>query len=74
MLGNISLWQLAIVLAVVVLVFGGGKLRHLGGDIGAAINGFKKAMNDDATSPPLGDLPTPGEQTASVEIPPRNDS
>ncbi len=30
-----------------VLLFGTKKLRTLGGDLGAAIKGFKKAMNDD---------------------------
>ncbi|MWT63562.1 twin-arginine translocase subunit TatE, partial [Escherichia coli] len=29
------------------LLFGTKKLRTLGGDLGAAIKGFKKAMNDD---------------------------
>ena len=33
--------------ALVVLLFGTKKLRTLGGDLGAAIKGFKKAMNDD---------------------------
>ena len=43
------LWFLRRVLlpALVVLLFGTKKLRTLGGDLGAAIKGFKKAMNDD---------------------------
>ena len=36
-----------VVAALVVLLFGTKKLRTLGGDLGAAIKGFKKAMNDD---------------------------
>lgn len=35
------------VAALVVLLFGTKKLRTLGGDLGTAIKGFKKAMNDD---------------------------
>jgi sec-independent protein translocase protein TatA len=47
MLGGISIWQLLIVLAIVVMVFGTKKLRNLGGDLGEAIKGFKKGIKDD---------------------------
>jgi sec-independent protein translocase protein TatA len=36
--------QLLILLAVVLLVFGGKRLRNLGGDLGGAIKGFKNSM------------------------------
>jgi sec-independent protein translocase protein TatA len=44
---GISIWQLAIIAVIVVLLFGTKKLRSLGGDLGSAIKGFKSAMNDD---------------------------
>ncbi|BBB27894.1 Sec-independent protein translocase subunit TatA [Amphritea japonica] len=47
MLGGISLWQLAILLVIVVLLFGTKKLRNIGGDLGGAVKGFKKAMNEE---------------------------
>ncbi len=50
MLGGISIWQLLIVLAIVIMIFGTKKLTSLGGDLGGAIKGFKKAMNDDDES------------------------
>ena len=43
---GISIWQLAIVLGIVVLLFGTKKLRNIGGDMGSAINSFKKAIKD----------------------------
>ncbi len=46
MFGGISVWQLLILLVVVILIFGTKKLRTLGGDLGGAVKGFKKAMND----------------------------
>ncbi|KPZ55355.1 MULTISPECIES: Sec-independent protein translocase subunit TatA [unclassified Pseudoalteromonas] len=46
-LGGISIWQLLIVLAIIVLLFGTKKLRGMGGDLGGAVKGFKKAMSDD---------------------------
>lgn len=46
MLGGISIWQLAILALIIILLFGTKKLRNLGGDVGSAVKGFKKAMND----------------------------
>lgn len=45
-----SIWQLLIVLVIVVLLFGTKRLKGLGGDLGSAFKGFKKAMNDDSDS------------------------
>lgn len=38
--------HLLIILLIVLLVFGGKKLKTLGSDLGSAFRGFKKAMND----------------------------
>jgi sec-independent protein translocase protein TatA len=46
-LGGINIWQLLIILAIVVVLFGTKKLRGMGGDLGGALKGFKKAMSDD---------------------------
>ena len=48
--GGISLWQLLIILLIVVMLFGTKKLRGLGGDLGSAVKGFKKALNTDEES------------------------
>ncbi|MGR6872215.1 Sec-independent protein translocase subunit TatA [Pseudomonas sp. HK3] len=47
MFGGISVWQLLIILVVVILIFGTKKLRTLGGDLGGAVKGFKKALGED---------------------------
>ncbi|OCG28168.1 Sec-independent protein translocase TatE [Gilliamella sp. wkB108] len=44
---SFSIPHLLVFLAVVVLLFGTNKLRNLGSDLGLALKGFKKAMNDD---------------------------
>ncbi|AOX99828.1 Sec-independent protein translocase subunit TatA [Jeongeupia sp. USM3] len=44
-MGSFSLWHWALVLLVVVLVFGTRRLRNAGGDLGAAIRGFKDGVN-----------------------------
>ena len=47
-LGGISIWQLLIILVIVALIFGTKRLRGIGGDLGGAVKGFKKAINDDS--------------------------
>lgn len=46
MLGGIGIWQLLIVLAIIILLFGTKKLRSLGGDLGSAIKNFKQSVGD----------------------------
>ncbi len=41
-----SIWQILIVLVIVLLLFGTKRLRNVGSDLGAAIKGFRKGMND----------------------------
>lgn len=46
-LGGISIWQLLIILAIVVMLFGTKRLRGMGSDLGAAIKGFRSSMQGD---------------------------
>jgi len=48
-MGNIGVWQLAIVGLIVLVLFGSKKLKTLGSDLGASIKGFKSAMNEEET-------------------------
>ncbi|WP_130099100.1 twin-arginine translocase subunit TatE [Siccibacter turicensis] len=67
-MGEISITKLLVVAALVVLLFGTKKLRTLGGDLGAAIKGFKKAMNDDdATAKSASDAAAPAERLSHKE-------
>lgn len=46
-LGGISIWQLLIILAIVVMLFGTKRLRTLGSDLGSAVKGFRSSMQDE---------------------------
>ena len=46
---GISIWQLLIILAIVLLLFGTKRLRNMGGDIGSAIKNFKKSVKNEET-------------------------
>ena len=43
---GIGMRELVVILLVVLLVFGAKKLRTIGSDLGAAVRGFKKSMNE----------------------------
>lgn len=45
-MGSVNLWQLLILLAIILLLFGTKKLRNIGADLGNAIKGFRSAVKD----------------------------
>lgn len=46
-MGSLSIWHWIVVLAVVLLLFGRGKISDLMGDVAKGIKSFKKGMADD---------------------------
>ncbi|MFT3906647.1 MAG: Sec-independent protein translocase subunit TatA [Steroidobacteraceae bacterium] len=60
---GIGIKELLIILVVVLLVFGTKKLKNIGSDLGGAVRGFKKAMNEDSE-----------EQQARLQSPPARDA
>ena len=63
---SIGFWQIAIVVVLVVLLFGRGKISSLMGDVAKGIKSFKKGMND-----PVQDQP---DSTPSVQDQPDSTS
>ncbi len=49
MIMGISFWQIAIVVVLVVLLFGRGKISSLMGDVAKGIKSFKKGMSEDTS-------------------------
>lgn len=45
-MGSFSIWHWAILLVVVLVVFGTAKLKNAGKDLGSAVKGFKDAVKD----------------------------
>ena len=45
---SIGIWQIAIVVILVVLLFGRGKISGLMGDVAKGIKSFKKGMSDES--------------------------
>ena len=72
-MGSFSIWHWMVVLLVVLLLFGGGKVSSLMGDFAKGIKSFKKNMAepDDASmeessSKPSGSLAGPAAQAAAT--------
>jgi sec-independent protein translocase protein TatA len=59
-MGAMSFWHWALVILVVVLLFGRGKISDLMGDVAKGIKSFKKGMADDEPA-------TAGSETKSLE-------
>ncbi|MDG6774532.1 Sec-independent protein translocase subunit TatA [Thiomicrorhabdus sp. ZW0627] len=57
---GISIWQLLIILAIVLVLFGAKRLRNVGTDLGSAIKGFKSAVKEEEKKD--------GEQTAEQKL------
>ena len=73
-MGGFSIWHWLVLLAIIALVFGTKKLRNVGEDVGAAIKGFKKGMQegDDkaqlkADPPPAGAESTSSNKSERVD-------
>ena len=66
-MGSFSLLHWAIVLLVVVLIFGTKKLKNLGSDLGGAVKGFKDGMRDGTAdgAPPVPPQQVPGTPAAA---------
>ena len=66
-MGGLSIWHWLIVLVIVVVVFGTKRLRNVGQDLGEAVKGFKKGMQD-------GDAPAQQAQALPPASPPQDAS
>ena len=73
-MGSLSIWHWMVVLLVVLLLFGSGKVSTLMGDFAKGIKSFKKHMAEDepedssmaaSAERPPGSIPGPGASTAS---------
>jgi sec-independent protein translocase protein TatA len=49
-MGSFSIWHWIIVLAIVLLLFGRGKIPELMGDVAKGIKSFKKGISDEDDS------------------------
>ncbi len=66
-MGSFSIWHWLIVLVVVVVLFGTKKLGNAGSDLGKAVKGFRKGLQDDEEEPSRLDSSAKSESSAARE-------
>ncbi|MEY4931711.1 MAG: hypothetical protein RLZZ403_31 [Pseudomonadota bacterium] len=66
---GIGFRELLIILLIALVLFGAKKLKNVGSDLGSAVRGFKKAMNDgeDEQNKQLTDLTGSGDKDADFK-------
>lgn len=62
---GLSVWQIAIIAVVVLVLFGRGRISEMMGDFGKGISSFKKGMNEDVEET----SPTASLSNAQIEAP-----
>ncbi|MER9238300.1 twin-arginine translocase TatA/TatE family subunit [Mesorhizobium sp. M0633] len=65
-MGSFSIWHWMIVLVIVLLVFGRGKIPELMGDMAKGIKSFKKGMADDDAADDKRTVEHRSDETVSV--------
>lgn len=63
---GISVWQIALVVLVVVVLFGAGRLPRLMGDMAKGIKSFKQGMKEELDDSP--DTVTPGKLESEARV------
>ncbi len=67
-MGSLSIWHWLLVILVVVLLFGRGKISDLMGDVAKGIKSFKKGMADDTTEASADDKTKSLEQSSESKV------
>ncbi len=69
-MGEFSIWHWLVVLLVVMLLFGGGKVSGLMGDLAKGIKAFKKTMAEDETPSASAPVAAPKPEALETEAAP----
>jgi len=72
-MGGISIWQLAIVGILVVLLFGRGKISELMGDVAKGIKSFKKGMKDEEIETANADAKISSQPADPIDVTPKKE-
>lgn len=67
---GIGFRELLIILAIALLIFGAKRLRTIGSDLGAAVKGFKKAVNEGDDDDANRQLASPAQKDADFSSTP----
>ncbi len=69
MFGTFGWVELFLILTIILVVYGAGKLPHLGEGLGKAVQGFKRTMRDEETRPSPAESPSTIDQRHDIRSP-----
>jgi sec-independent protein translocase protein TatA len=69
-MGTFSIWHWLILLLIVMLLFGRGKISEIMGDVAKGIKSFKKGMSDDTEAAAAQQQPPPADPRVIDHAPP----
>jgi len=66
---GLSVWQIAIIAVVILVLFGRGRISEMMGDFGKGISSFKKGMNEDVEEAPAANaqIEAPAKEASATE-------
>ena len=66
---SVGIWQVVLILAIVLIIFGAGKLPRVMGDIAKGVRSFKSGLNEDQpiAVKPVSELPVDGERVVKKD-------
>lgn len=54
---GLNLWEILVILLIVLIVFGAGRLPQVMGDVAKGVRNFKQGLKDEPTAASAGDTP-----------------
>ncbi len=72
-MGSFSIWHWLIVLAIVVLLFGRGRIPELMGDVAKGIKSFKKGMKEELDDPEQVEESTEQAIDGAIDVTPKKE-
>ncbi len=67
---SIGIWQVVLILAIVLILFGAGKLPRVMGDVAKGVKNFKAGLRDDGDDDEVGATPTAPPAASAAPPPP----
>ncbi len=64
---GLGIWELLIILAIILVVFGPKRLKNIGSDLGSAIKGFRTAVKEEEPETPAPNAPNAPEKVIEGE-------
>ena len=67
-MGNIGVWQIVLILAIVLILFGAGKLPRVMGDVAKGVKSFKAGLKEEPEEQAVKEVPQAQASTVAASV------